>query len=74
MSHMKVVSLGSDRMCGQADVRRYLIESSLVFFSIRIVQCGIQCAPIDIHLNSVRDRMSKSGLIGWPMWLFSTRM
>ena len=54
MSHMKVVSLGSDRMCGQADVRCYLIQSSLVFFSISIVQCGIQCELIEIHLDFVR--------------------
>ena len=35
-------------MCGEADVRRYLIKSSSFFLSTRILQCGIQCATIDI--------------------------
>ena len=35
-------SLGSNKMCGEADARRYVIESRPFFFSTRNLQCCIQ--------------------------------
>jgi hypothetical protein len=45
----------------EENVRRRLIESSRPFFSNHSLQCVIQCAPIDIHSDIFRERLSKFG-------------